>query len=75
MQGKEVIFITACTAPFPFNFLMDESKNVIRAMHYYSRKIKAKAISKIVFTDSRSRNKKNKQEKYLQKAYVIGTKI
>ncbi len=65
MQGKKVIFITACTTPFPFNLLMDESKNAIRAMHHYSRKIKAEVISKIVFTDSRFMNKKNKQEKCL----------
>ncbi len=70
--NKKVIFITVCTAPF--NFLIDESKNVIRAVHHYSRKIKAKVISKIIFTDSRFLNEK-KQEKYLHKAFVIGKKI
>ena len=75
MKGKKAIFITACTTPFPFNFIMDESRNVIRAMHHYTRKIKAKVISKIIYTDSRFLNIKSKHDKYLHKAYVIGKKI
>ena len=75
MKGKKAIFITACTTPFPFNFIMDESRNVIRAMHHYTRKIKAKVISKIIYTDSRFLNIESKYDKYLHKAYVIGKKI
>jgi hypothetical protein len=38
-------------------------------------KITSKVISKIIFIDSRFLNEKNKQEKYLHKAFVIRKKI
>ncbi len=75
MEGKKAIFITSCTTPWPFNLLMDESKNTLRAMNHYTRKIKAKVISKIVFTDSRFLNLKRKKNKYLGKAWEIGLKL
>ncbi len=75
MKGKKAIFITACTTPFPFNYLMDESRNVIRAMHHYTRKIQAKVISKIIYSDSRFLNLKNKTEKILNKAFKIGKNL
>jgi len=75
MRGKKAIFITACTTPFPFNYLMDESRNVIRAMHHYTRKIRAKVISKIIYSDSRFLNSRNKTDKILNKAFTIGKSL
>lgn len=75
MRGKKTIFITACTTPSPFNFLLDESKNTVRAMHHYTRKIKAKVISKIIYSDSRFLNNKSKYDRYLNMAYKIGRKV
>jgi multimeric flavodoxin WrbA len=75
MEGKKAIFITSCTTPWPFNVLMDESKNTLRAMNHYTRKIKAKVIGKIIFTDSRFLNVKGKENKYLNKAWKIGLSL
>ena len=75
MESKKAILITACTTPWPFNVFMDESKNTLRAMNHYTRKIKAKVISKIVFTDSRFLNLKRKENKYLNKALKIGLNL
>lgn len=75
MIGKKAIFITACTTPAPFHFLMDESKNTLRAMNHYTRKIKAKVISKLVFTDSKFLNVKGKLDKFERKAYKIGISL
>lgn len=75
MKGKKAIFITACTTPFPFNYLMDESRNVIRAMHHYTRKIQATIISKIVYSDSRFLNLKKKTDKFLNRAFKIGKNL
>lgn len=75
MRGKKVILITACTTPFPFNFLMDESRGAIRAVKNYTRKIKAKVIAKVIFTDSRFLNYKGKREKLENKCIEIGKKF
>ena len=75
MKGKKAIFVTACTTPAPFHILLDESRNTFKAMHHYTRKIKAKTIAKIVFTDSKFLNAKNKLKKYENKAYKIGISI
>jgi hypothetical protein len=54
---------------------MDESRNVIRAMHHYTRKIQAKIISKVIYSDSRFPNLKNKTEKIFNKAFKIGKNL
>ncbi len=75
MKNKKVVLITACTTPWPFNFIMDESRGTIRAMKNYTRKIKAKLIAKIIFTDSRFMNMKDKKQKYEYKAFKIGKNL
>lgn len=75
MMGKETIYITACTAPYPFNILYGESSNTLRALRAYSENIHAINIGKLIFSDSRFKNQKNKEGRYLQKAYSMGKMI
>ncbi len=75
VAGKEVVLVTACTAPWPYTAFVDESRGTINAMRNYTRKIEAAIMGKLIFTDSRFLNVKCKQERYEQKAYMIGQKL
>lgn len=75
MRGKKAILITACTAPWPFNVLLDESRSAVRAMTHYTRKIEARVVGTIVFTDSRFLNMEGKEKRYLDKALKLGRNL
>jgi len=76
MRNKKIIYITACTAPWPFNILLGETPAFFKAMNSYAKEgLRAKIIAKIVFTDSRFRNLKGKFDRYKRVAYEIGSKL
>jgi len=47
-KGKQAVLVTACTTPWPFNFLLSESRGALRAlkevMHYGGYKIVGKVV-------------------------------
>ena len=75
VAGKKAVFVSACTAPWPYTMIIDESKGAIRALRNYTRKIGADIVAKLVYTDSRFKNVKGKKERYEKKAYAIGEKL
>ena len=75
IAGKKIVLVTACTAPWPFNMLLDESRGAIGAMKNYTRKIKGTIAGKIVYTDSRFENVKGKRKRYEEKAYTLGLRV
>jgi putative NADPH-quinone reductase len=75
VAGKKIVLVAACTAPWPFNILLDESRGALRAMKNYTRKIKGTIAGKIVYTDSRFQNVKGKRKRYEKKAYTLGLRV
>ncbi len=79
IKNKKCVFITSCMVPFPFNYLMGETSGILGAMYHYSRKIKAKVVGKIIFSDTKflnaSNNVNNKLSRYLKRAYRLGRYI
>ncbi len=75
IAGKKIVLVTACTTPWPFNILLDESRGAIRAMKNYTRKIKGTIAGKIVYTDTRFKNMEGKRKRYEKKAYTLGLRV
>ena len=75
VAGKKIVLVAACTAPWPFNILLDESRGAIRAMKNYTRKIKGTIAGKIVYTDTRFANMEGKRKRYEKKAYALGFRV
>jgi len=72
-KGKRAVIVTACTTPWPFNFILPESRGAIRAvkevLHYGGYKL--------VGTISRPGTKKSKEiaSSLIEKAGRLGEKL
>jgi len=69
-KGKPAVIVTACTTPWPFNFIGAESRGAVRAvrevLHYGGYKILGKIVK------PGTKNKSQISQKLLNKAKVIG---
>jgi len=72
---KRFWLISAMTYPFPKALISGDYKGLINAVKHYAHKLKCKSFNYLVFTDSLFRFIKNKEERYLRKAYIIGQNI
>jgi len=72
-KGKPAIIVTACTTPWPFNFIAAESRGAVRAvrevLHYGGYKILGKIVK------SGTKNKPQISQKLLTKAKIIGGRL
>lgn len=72
-KGKSAIIVTACSAPWPFNFIAAESRGAIRAirevLHYGGYRI----LGTVVKPGSKSRP--DISEKLLSKAKALGKRL
>jgi hypothetical protein len=72
-KGKPAIIVTACSAPWPFNFIAAESRGAIRAirevLHYGGYRI----LGTVVKPGSKA--KPDISEKLLSKARVLGKRL
>lgn len=72
-KGKPSIMVTACTTPWPFNFIAAESRGALRALrevlHYGGYKIRGKVVA------PGSRNRERIPAKTLTKAEALGKAI
>ena len=72
-KGKLAVIVTACSTPWPFNFLAAESRGAIRAvrevLHYGGYKILGTVVK------SGSKSKPGVSEKLLEKAKRLGRRI
>ena len=72
-KGKPAIIVTACSTPWPFNFLAAESRGTIRAvrevLHYGGYKILGTVVK------SGRKSKPGVSEKLLEKARRLGRRI
>lgn len=72
-KGKKAIIVTACSAPWPFNFLAAESRGAIRAvrevLHYGGYRI----LGTVVKPGSKA--KPDISEKLLSKAKALGKQL
>ncbi|MFH1248681.1 MAG: NAD(P)H-dependent oxidoreductase [archaeon] len=76
MSGKKIIYLGACTVPWPFNLILNETPLFFKAMDAYAKDgLRAKIIAKLLFTDSRFFNLKVKKRRIIKKAYKIGRNI
>lgn len=72
-KGKRAVIVTACTTPWPFNFILPESRGAIRAV----REVLHYGGYKIVGTISKPGTKKNKEisSALMAKAKCLGEKL
>ena len=72
-KGKRAVIVTACTTPWPFNFILPESRGAIRAV----REVLHYGGYKIVGTISKPGSKKNKEisPSMMAKAKCLGVKL
>jgi putative NADPH-quinone reductase len=72
-KGKRAVIVTACTTPWPFNFILSESRGAIRAV----REVLHYGGYKIVGTITKPGTKKSKEisSSILAKARRIGNRL
>lgn len=72
-KEKRAVIVTACTTPWPFNFILPESRGAIRAV----REVLHYGGYKIVGTISKPGTKKNKEisSSLMAKAKCLGEKL
>ena len=72
-KGKRAVVVTACTTPWPFNFILPESRGAIRAV----REVLHYGGYKIVGTIAKPGTKKSKEisEHLMAKAKRLGEKL
>jgi len=72
-KGKHAVVVTACTTPWPFNFILPESRGAIRAV----REILHYGGYKIVGTIAKPGTKKSKEisPSLMAKAKRLGEKL
>jgi putative NADPH-quinone reductase len=72
-KGKRAIIVTACTTPWPFNFILPESRGAIRAvrevLHYGGYKIVG------TITKPGTKKSKNMTSSLMAKAKRLGEKL
>ncbi len=72
-KGKKVVIVTACTTPWPFNFIFPESRGVIAALKEILHHGGYKICGKIVKPGTK-RNK-NISQKQIEKAKLYGRRL
>lgn len=72
-KGKRAVLVTACTTPWPFNFILPESRGALRAvkevLHYGGYKV----VGSVVRPGTKSG--RNIPERLKVKARVLGAKL
>lgn len=72
-KGKKAVLVTACTTPWPFNFILPESRGALRAvkeiLHYGGYKV----VGSVVRPGSRS--KRDIPDRLKKKAYSLGERL
>jgi len=73
MERKPAVIVTACTTPWPFNFIAAESRGAVKAvrevLHYGGYKILGKIVK------PGTKNKPQISQKLQNKAKVIGSRF
>jgi len=72
-KGKKAIIVTACTTPYPFNFILPESRGAIRSLKevlkYGGYKIKG------IITKPGTKNNTTINSKLIKKTHKLGLKL
>ncbi len=72
-KGKRAVIVTACTTPWPFNFIAQESRGALRAIreifHYGGYKVTRTVVK------PGSKNSPEIAQKLLRKAKMIGSRL
>lgn len=72
-KGKKAIIVTACTTPYPFNFILPENRGAIRSvkevLNYGGYKIKG------VITKPGTKNNTSMNSRLIKKTHKLGLKI
>jgi len=72
-KGKPAVIVTACTTPWPFNFLAGESRGAIRAVHEVLHYGGYKILGKLAKPDSKK--KPEISQKLLKKGREMGRRF
>ncbi len=72
-KGKPAVIVTACTTPWPFNFIAAESRGAIRTvnevLHYGGYKLLGKVVK------PGTKNKPEISKELLSKAKILGSRF
>ena len=72
-KGKPAVIVTACTTPWPFNFLAGESRGAIRAVHEVLHYGGYKILGKLAKPDSKK--KPEISQKLLKRGREMGRRF
>ncbi|MBI9053260.1 MAG: flavodoxin family protein [Bacteroidales bacterium] len=72
-KGKKAIIVTACTTPYPFNFILAESRGAVNSVKEILKYGGYKIIGKLVKPGSKNNSKIN--SRLINKAHKLGSKI
>jgi hypothetical protein len=72
-KGKPALILTACTTPWPFNFIFAESRGALSAVHEVLKWSGFKTIGRLARPATKTRP--DMAEKYLAKARRLGAKL
>lgn len=70
-KGKPAVIVTACTTPWPFNFIAAESRGAIRTVNEVLRYGGYKLLGKVVKPGTK--NKPEISKELLSKAKILGS--
>jgi hypothetical protein len=73
--GKRFVLVMASTLPFPYTFLTGQNRHAMKALTGFVYRMRGHTVSKLMFSDSLIRIRKNKEEQYLKKAFSLGQKL
>lgn len=73
--GKKFVLVMASTLPFPFTFLTGQSRIAMASLAAFPVRMKGDITSKLMYTDSLIRIRKNKEQRFLNKAYSAGRRL
>lgn len=69
-KGKKAIVITACSTPWPFNWIFNQTRSVVSRIHEVCRYSGIKIVNVLVYPDTFERSAI--PERYLARARTIG---
>ncbi len=72
-KGKPAVIVTACTTPWPFNFIAAESRGAIRTVNEVLHYGEYKLLGKVVKPGTK--NKPEISKELLSKAKILGSRF
>ncbi|MBM4293779.1 MAG: flavodoxin family protein [Deltaproteobacteria bacterium] len=73
LKGRPAVIVTACTTPWPLNWLLPVSRGAVRAVNRVLKDSGCKVLGKVVKTNTRYNHEIS--DKLLQKARGLGKKL